>query len=103
LEATFVPLSGRWLLILAAVRRALAHRRLTFAHLPPGRGARVAGHQLGQQCCPMPTIANPERQHKSNSPCCGAKGTVPLRSGPVSATLRKFKWTMGCAWAQWLA
>ena len=29
LEATFMPLTGRWLLVLAAVRRALAHRRPT--------------------------------------------------------------------------
>src|ERR1700732_466808 len=62
LEATFVPLAGSWLLVFAAVRRALAHRRLTSARLLP----RVAGHQLGQQCCPMPNMANSGRQYKGN-------------------------------------
>src|SRR5580704_7493858 len=93
LEATFVPLKGLWLLF-RRLRRALALPAADPRAPPPafprsggekgGMAARNAGHQLGQQCCPMPNMANSRRQHKGGALARATKRSVLHRSGADS-------------------
>src|SRR5580700_1575064 len=77
----------------AAVRRALALPAADPRAPPPafpkrgekgGMAARNAGHQLGQQCCPMPNMANSRRQHKGGALGSATKRSSTHRSGANS-------------------
>jgi len=69
--AACLPLhAGQWLLVLAAVRRALVPAADLFAQLPP-KGWRLAlcGQQLGQQYCPKQKMANSRLKYKRADAC----------------------------------
>jgi len=67
---------------------------------PKRRSARSAGHQLGQQCCPMRNMANSRPEHKRRALSRGEKHAATregFRNGP------HFEWTTGRAEAQWVS
>jgi hypothetical protein len=94
-EATFVPLSGFWLLVQppsdAPSPPAASPPRVFPAYFPVGgrgplaeelkRGSvtRISGRQLGQQCCPMLNMAKTGHQHKGR-PSRREMKTAQLRS-----------------------
>ncbi len=68
--------------------------------------ARNAGHQLGQQCCPMPNMANSRRQHKGEALARATKRSIPapIRRGflPWSATFSGPRDRRRCNGRSWL-
>ncbi len=89
--ACLPPHAGHWLLVLAAVRRALVLAADLRAAAPESGGSRIAGHQLGQQCCPIQNMANSrlkyKRRYKRRAPKRDKKGTDrpdPPRIFPMS-------------------
>src|SRR6202795_1512338 len=96
----------------AAVRRALALPAADPRAPPPalprsggekgGMAARNAGHQLGQQCCPMLNMANSRRQHKGVALARATKRSIRHRSGADSCHGPQYlQWTTGAERAQW--
>ena len=59
-----LPHAGQWLLVLAAVRRALVPAADLLRSCPNRRLALSGSQELGQQCCPKPNMANSGPKYK---------------------------------------